>query len=288
MGSLSSTTPRSWSRKAESTYSGWVNVDSASAHSSLASSSCRPHLVALGIAIGHERRAGRQDRVVGCLGDREPRVGAAEQRVLRGDALHADGVGAVSGGHDSVRVDEGAGAVEPAPRVVEAGVDRVRDVEQQLADVGVLAGIRRSADDGPGRCARGDQRRCQRRRSHSHGKGFSCSVPSESSSRAIVRCGRRYPGAPGCTPGLGPWQLIALRLGGRASWLASWALISTRSPSMPTTLACSRTSGAASWAARRTTAPTALRSCRAMTPGSGSGSCRPRRRRPARTRCTST
>ena len=29
--------PRSWSRKAASTYSGWVKVDSASAHSSLAS-----------------------------------------------------------------------------------------------------------------------------------------------------------------------------------------------------------------------------------------------------------
>ena len=64
---------------------------------------------------------------------------------------------------------------------------------------------------------------------------------------------------------------------------------SSRSASMRTTRSVSRASGPASWAGRWPTTPTtASRSCRAMTPGSGSGSFRPRSRRPARTRCTST
>ncbi len=60
-------------------------------------------------------------------------------------------------GDDGVGVDERAGAVEPAARGVEPGVDIGRDVEQQLADVRVLTGVRRTPDDGLGRHGRREQ-----------------------------------------------------------------------------------------------------------------------------------
>ena len=122
MGSLSSRTPTSWSRNAGSTYSGCVNVDSVWAHSLLASRIADHVLVALLVAVRDEARARRQDRVVRRLRDREPGVRAAVQRVGGLLALEPDGEGAVTSGDDGVRVDQRAGAVEPAARIVEPRV----------------------------------------------------------------------------------------------------------------------------------------------------------------------
>ena len=58
--------------------------------------------------------------------------------------FEADGERAVAGRDDVRRVHQRAGAGEPAARIGEAGVHGVRDVEQELADVGMLAGVGRA------------------------------------------------------------------------------------------------------------------------------------------------
>ncbi len=119
------TTPRSWSRKAASTYSGWVYVDSVSCHSR----SWRrgpPTMRRSGpaLSIRDERRSWAAGSVVGRL--RRPRTRCRCRRTADPgvDALTSDVERAVAGGDDGRGVDERAGAVEPAARVVEPWVDR--------------------------------------------------------------------------------------------------------------------------------------------------------------------
>ena len=104
-------------------------------------------------------------------GEADPDVVAADAAVggvrvravvRRRDAVQADAERAVAGGDDDRRAQQRAGAGEPAARVVEARVRGVRDVEQQLADVRVLAVVGRAVGDRADRG--GDRERRERGR----------------------------------------------------------------------------------------------------------------------------
>ena len=125
------------------------------------------------VLVAGERRARRQDVEVRHLREADPDVVAADAAVGRVVSAPSCVVDAPFRPTPNVqwpavttigRLEQRAAAREPAARIVEPRVDRVGDVEQQLADVRVLAGVGRAVRDRADRRREGEDARSGRPR----------------------------------------------------------------------------------------------------------------------------